>query len=80
MIVAAPVGVLLYIAGLTGSLLSKQRLLGLEWSQLLEAPSMIVAGWIGAPLYSIWHAVERASATQNAWRCCWNSGGSLGDG
>lgn len=58
-IVAAPVGVLLYIAGLTGSLLSKQRLLGLEWSQLLEAPSMIFAGWIGAPLYTIgmlWNA------------------------
>lgn len=58
-IVAAPVGVLLYIAGLTGSLLSKQRLLGLEWHQLMEAPSMILAGWIGAPLYTIgmlWNA------------------------
>ncbi|MEO8316585.1 MAG: hypothetical protein ABI645_17535 [Pseudomonadota bacterium] len=58
-ILAAPVGVLLYLAGLAGSLAWKHRLLGLEWEQLLTAPSMIVAGWIGAPLYSLgmlWNA------------------------
>jgi hypothetical protein len=52
-ILAAPLGILLYLAGLAGSLLWKQRLLGVEWSQLLEAPSMLIAGWIGAPLYSL---------------------------
>jgi hypothetical protein len=58
-ILAAPVGILLYVAGLLGSLAWKQRVLGLEWSQLLEAPSMVLAGWIGAPLYSfamLWNA------------------------
>jgi hypothetical protein len=51
--------VVLYLAGLTGSLLSKQRLLGLEWAEMLGAPSMIIAGWIGAPLYTfsmLWNA------------------------
>ena len=58
-IVAAPIGVVLYIAGLTGSLVSKQRLLGLDWGDMLGAPSMIIAGWIGAPLYTfsmLWNA------------------------
>ena len=58
-IVAAPVGVVLYLAGLTGSLVSRQRLLGLEWADMLGAPSMIIAGWIGAPLYTfsmLWNA------------------------
>jgi hypothetical protein len=58
-ILAAPAGVLLYLAGLAGSLAWKQRLLGLEWDQLLTAPSMVIAGWIGAPLYSVgmlWNA------------------------
>jgi len=58
-ILAAPVGVVLYLAGLAGSLAWKQRLLGLEWDQLLAAPSVIIAGWIGAPLYSLgmlWNA------------------------
>jgi hypothetical protein len=58
-ILAAPVGVLLYLAGLAGSVAWKQRLLGLDWDQLLTMPSMVVAGWIGAPLYSLgmlWNA------------------------
>lgn len=58
-IVAAPVGVVLYVAGLTGSVISKQRLLGLDWGELLGGPSMIIAGWIGAPLYTfsmLWNA------------------------
>jgi hypothetical protein len=58
-ILAAPVGVVLYLAGLAGSLAWKQRLLGLEWEQVLTAPSMVIAGWIGAPLYSLgmlWNA------------------------
>jgi hypothetical protein len=58
-ILAAPVGVVLYLAGLAGSLAWKQRLLGLELEHLLTTPSMIVAGWIGAPLYSLgmlWNA------------------------
>jgi hypothetical protein len=58
-ILAAPVGVVLYLAGLAGSLAWKQRLLGLEWEQLLMTPSVIIAGWIGAPLYSLgmlWNA------------------------
>jgi hypothetical protein len=56
---AAPVGVVLYIGGLAGSLVSKHRLLDVEWSQLLEAPAMILAGWIGAPVYALgmlWNA------------------------
>jgi hypothetical protein len=58
-ILAAPIGVLLYLAGLAGSLAWKQRALGLDWEQLLTTPSMIIAGWIGAPLYSLgmlWNA------------------------
>jgi hypothetical protein len=58
-ILAAPVGVVLYLAGLAGSLAWKQRLLGLELEHLLTTPSMIIAGWIGAPLYSLgmlWNA------------------------
>ncbi|MFO1504299.1 MAG: hypothetical protein U1F39_10865 [Steroidobacteraceae bacterium] len=52
-IVAAPVGIVLYVAGLIGSLAWRQRLLGVEWQQLLQAPEMILAGWIGAPAYAI---------------------------
>ena len=57
--IAAPVGILLYVAGLVGSVAWKQRLLDVEWSQLLEAPAMVIAGWIGAPLYALgmlWNA------------------------
>jgi len=52
-IVAAPIGIVLYVAGLVGSLAWRQRLLGVEWQQLLQAPEMILAGWIGAPAYAI---------------------------
>ena len=52
-ILAAPIGVVLYVAGLIGSLAWRQKLLGVEWQQLLETPAMIIAGWIGAPLYAI---------------------------
>lgn len=52
-IAAAPVGIVLYMAGLAGSLAWRQRLLGVEWQQLLQAPEMIIAGWIGAPAYAI---------------------------
>lgn len=52
-IVAAPIGIVLYVAGLIGSLAWRQRLLGVEWQQLLQAPEMILAGWIGAPAYAI---------------------------
>lgn len=52
-VLAAPIGIVLYIAGLIGSLLWRQKLLGLEWQQMLNTPAMIIAGWIGAPLYAI---------------------------
>lgn len=52
-IVAAPLGIVLYVAGLIGSLAWRQRLLGVEWQELLQTPSMIIAGWIGGPLYAI---------------------------
>jgi amino acid permease len=52
-IIAAPVGIFLYVAGLVGSLFWRQRLLGVEWQHLLQAPEMILAGWIGAPAYTI---------------------------
>ena len=58
-ILAAPVGMVLYLAGIAGSLAWKQRLMGAEWQQLLAAPAVIIAGWIGAPVYSlamIWNA------------------------
>lgn len=58
-IVAAPVGIVLYAAGLAGSLYWKQRLPGVEWQSLLHAPAMIIAGWIGGPLYALgmlWNA------------------------
>ena len=38
-IVAAPVGIVLYVAGLIGSLAWRQRLLGVEWQQCLERTS-----------------------------------------
>lgn len=52
-IVAAPIGIVFYVAGLVGSLAWRQRMLGVEWQQLLQAPEMIIAGWIGAPAYAI---------------------------
>jgi hypothetical protein len=52
-IVAAPVGIVFYVAGLIGSLFWRQRMLGVEWLQLLDTPAMIIAGWIGAPAYTI---------------------------
>ncbi len=58
-ILAAPVGVVLYMAGLAGSVVSKQRLLGIGWSEMIDTPSMIIAGWLGAPLYTLgmlWNA------------------------
>ncbi len=58
-IIAAPIGIVLYMAGLIGSLAWKQRMLGADWQVLAEAPAMILAGWIGAPLYAfgmLWNA------------------------
>lgn len=52
-IIAAPIGIVFYVAGLVGSLAWRQRMLGIEWQQLLQAPEMIIAGWIGAPAYAI---------------------------
>lgn len=55
----APLGIVLYFAGLAGSLAWKQRAFGTDWQTLLEGPGMIIAGWIGAPLYSLgmlWNA------------------------
>jgi hypothetical protein len=59
MILAAPVGIALYLVGLVGSLAWKDRLFGVDWSTMLDTPAMIVAGWIGAPLYAagmLWNA------------------------
>jgi hypothetical protein len=59
MIHAAPVGIALYVVGLVGSLAWKDRLIGLDWPAVLGTPAMIVAGWVGAPLYAagmIWNA------------------------
>lgn len=59
MILAAPVGIALYVVGLVGSLAWKDRLVGVDWSSVLGTPAMIAAGWIGAPLYAagmIWNA------------------------
>ena len=51
-ILAAPVGTALYLAGLVSSLVLRQRLLGLEWSELLGSVPVIISGWVGAPLYA----------------------------
>lgn len=59
MILAAPIGIALYVLGLVGSLAWKDRLYGVDWSTLLGTPAMIAAGWIGAPLYAagmVWNA------------------------
>jgi hypothetical protein len=59
MILAAPVGIALYVVGLVGSLAWKDRLFGVDWPGVLGTPAMIVAGWIGAPLYAagmLWNA------------------------
>jgi hypothetical protein len=59
MILAAPVGIALYVVGLVGSLAWKDRLFGVDWPSVLGTPAMIVAGWIGAPLYAagmLWNA------------------------
>lgn len=58
-ILAAPVGIALYVLGLAGSLAWKDRLFGVDWSTALGTPAMIAAGWIGAPLYAggmLWNA------------------------
>lgn len=58
-LVAAPVGIVLYLLGLLGALLWRHRLFGGEWSELLSTGAVIIAGWIGAPLYAggmLWYA------------------------
>jgi hypothetical protein len=64
MILAAPVGIALYVVGLVGSLAWKDRLFGVDWPGVLGTPAMIVAGWIGAPLYAVgmvWNARRQRS-------------------
>ena len=64
MILAAPVGIALYVVGLVGSLAWKDRLFGVDWPGVLGTPSMIIAGWIGAPLYAagmFWNARRQRS-------------------
>ncbi len=64
MIRAAPVGIALYVVGLVGSLAWKDRLFGVDWPGVLGTPSMIIAGWIGAPLYAagmFWNARRQRS-------------------
>ncbi len=59
MILAAPMGIALYVVGLVGSLAWKDRMFGVDWPGVLGTPSMIVAGWVGAPLYAagmLWNA------------------------
>lgn len=59
MVLAAPVGIALYVVGLVGSLAWRDRLFGLDWTGSLGTPAMIIAGWIGAPLYAagmVWNA------------------------
>jgi hypothetical protein len=59
MVLAAPVGIALYVVGLIGSLAWKDRLIGLDWPAVLGAPAMILAGWVGGPLYAagmVWNA------------------------
>ncbi len=59
---AAPVGITLYLAGLAGALLWRHRLFGVEWSDLLSSGSVIIAGWLGAPLYAggmLWYAARQ---------------------
>ena len=58
-LLAAPVGIVLYLLGLGGALLWRHRLFGGEWSELLSSGAVIIAGWIGAPLYAggmLWYA------------------------
>ncbi len=58
-LIMAPVGIVLYLAGLTSTLLMRQRLFGGEWSELLFSTPMIITGWIGVPLYAgglLWYA------------------------
>ena len=59
MILAAPMDIALYVVGLVGSLAWKDRMFGVDWPGVLGTPSMIVAGWVGAPLYAagmLWNA------------------------
>jgi hypothetical protein len=59
MILAAPVGIALYVVGLIGSLAWKDRMFGVDWPSVLGTPAMIIAGWVGAPLYAagmLWNA------------------------
>jgi hypothetical protein len=59
MMLAAPVGIALYVLGLAGSLAWKDRLYGIDWPGVLGTPGMIIAGWVGAPLYAagmLWNA------------------------
>jgi hypothetical protein len=58
-IVAAPTGIVIYVACLIGTLFWKQQVAGIPWSTMLVHPAMIAAGWIGAPLYAagmLWNA------------------------
>jgi hypothetical protein len=51
-LVGVPVGIVMYILGLASTLLVRHRLFGGDWSDALFSTPMIIAGWIGVPLYS----------------------------
>lgn len=59
MMLAAPVGIALYVLGLVGVLAWKQRMQGIDWSAALASQEMMLAGWIGVPAYAavmLWNA------------------------
>ncbi len=63
-IIAAPVGIALYVAGLIGSLIWRQRLLGVEWHSASSAsPTCATSAW-----NSPWHATSaRSRCSPTAW-------------
>jgi hypothetical protein len=59
MIIGAPVGIALYVIGLIGALIWKKHVVGLEWSELLAEPPIILATWVGGSLFAggmFWYA------------------------
>jgi len=55
----APVGILLYGVGLASAVLMRRQLFGGQWEDVLFSPSLILAGWLGGPVYAagmLWYA------------------------
>lgn len=61
-LIGVPVGILMYLAGLASTVVVRHYLFGGEWHDMIFSRPMIIAGWIGAPIYAagmLWIAAHQ---------------------